>query len=271
MEGEGKQKGHDDASDTLAEGTQVPMRRWEDWERSRLRKLKREEKRRREMERLQIGGGGPFRGQGVPGRDTVYSMAISEFNEGSEVDPEDDRWGAQVGGYNEHSSQWAPPPATLLLPGEEVIQSAESVGGDELSAMLERGFEDRPHRDSQGTMSSGPFSDRHQSRYLLVDGGAAPPSGRFESYTPLSTRTPSPGPHAVLYSEMHPPASPSMNALDWGGHHSFGGRSRTESEEGLMRGASTPGSSTPAAEWGPLGPLDPQHNPRQPPGSGRRI
>ncbi|KAF8756904.1 Glycosyltransferase like family 2 [Rhizoctonia solani] len=45
---EGKDTGHGDGGGVAA---QVPLRRWEDWERSRLRKLKREEKRRREMER----------------------------------------------------------------------------------------------------------------------------------------------------------------------------------------------------------------------------
>ena len=52
VEGEGKDQGHgsDGRKDT---GPAVPMRRWEDWERSRLRKLKREERRRRDFERAQ--------------------------------------------------------------------------------------------------------------------------------------------------------------------------------------------------------------------------
>lgn len=50
MEGEGKGEGHGDGGGHL-NGPELPLRRWEDWERSRLRKLRREERRRRDFER----------------------------------------------------------------------------------------------------------------------------------------------------------------------------------------------------------------------------
>jgi len=50
VEGEVRSKAHDDKT-AVFDGTTIPLRRWEDWERSRLRKLRREERRRKEMER----------------------------------------------------------------------------------------------------------------------------------------------------------------------------------------------------------------------------
>ncbi|PVG02377.1 glycosyltransferase family 2 protein [Serendipita vermifera] len=276
VEGEGKQKGHDEGG-PLAEGTQVPMRRWEDWERSRIRKLKREAQKKRDMERHYPGGL-----RSAPRGPEAYSMAFSEFNDDSTslAPSEDDRWGAQVGGYNENSSQWAPPPLAFPPQGD-VLQSAETVAGNELEAILERGFDYKENRDSSTTMgSNGPFLDsRNQSRFQLSDQGVMmpPPSGgRFDSYAPVSTRTPSPGPGGS-FPDIHSPLSPtngSSSALDFQTHvkkRSNGGRLRNDSEEILRAGG---GPSSPSQnDWGPLGPLDPQHSPQTNPRnqSGRRI
>ena len=51
VEGEGKDLGHAVDSGAALGYNAVPLRRWEDWERSRLRKTKRDEKRKREFER----------------------------------------------------------------------------------------------------------------------------------------------------------------------------------------------------------------------------
>ena len=217
-------------------------------------------------------------------------MAFSEFNDNdsSSLAPsEDDRWGAQVGGYNENSSQWAPPPATLM-PDDTVLNSAETLAGDELEAMLEQGFDERPHRDnrdSSATMSSGGGSaySRNQSRFQLADQGVMMPppphTGRFDSYAPVSTRTPSPGPALTQfqqYPEMGSPMSPpgnnggSSSALDFQTHvkkRSSGGRLRNDSEE-MLRNNMSAGNS-PQTEWGPLGPLDP-HNTSSAPGTPRQ-
>ncbi|KAG8821125.1 hypothetical protein FRC19_008229 [Serendipita sp. 401] len=281
VEGEGKQKGHDIGSATLADGTQVPLRRWEDWERSRIRKLKREAQRKREMERNFPGGARSVRGP------EQYSMAFSEFADDSTslAPSEDDRWGAQIGGYNESSTQWAPPPIALLPEGE-LLHNAETVGGDELQAILERGFDDHPHRDnrdSSTTMSStGPIF-ANQSRFQLSDQGVMmppPPSGRFDSYAPLSTRTPSPGPAVTSFGDVQSPLSPTggaSSAVEFQTHvkkRSNGGRLRNDSEELLRH---TPGTSpsSPQTDWGPMGPLDPQftqqNNSRPYASTGRRI
>ncbi|CUA75425.1 chitin synthase [Rhizoctonia solani] len=105
VEGEGKDTGHGDSGGVAA---QVPLRRWEDWERSRLRKLKREEKRRREMERAYAN---------YPGN-TLRADSNTDYYDGgsdtvSVVSSEEDQWGHQIGGYNETSSIYPPPPNTL--------------------------------------------------------------------------------------------------------------------------------------------------------------
>jgi chitin synthase len=98
VEGEIRSKGHDDKT-TVFDGTTIPLRRWEDWERSRLRKLRREEKRRRDMER-QYGGG--FHGDDgglAPGR-AVWARSEYESDAGSVFSSEEDVWGAEIGGVS---------------------------------------------------------------------------------------------------------------------------------------------------------------------------
>ncbi|QRV93872.1 chitin synthase [Ceratobasidium sp. AG-Ba] len=105
VEGEGKDTGHGDGEGVAA---QVPLRRWEDWERSRLRKLRREEKRRREFERAH----GQFN-NGLRADESYYDGNSDTV---SIVSSEDDMWAHQVGGYNEQSSHYPPPPVTLNRP-----------------------------------------------------------------------------------------------------------------------------------------------------------
>jgi len=89
-------------------------------------------------------------------------------------------WGTQIGGYNEHNSQFPPPP-TVFIPLGEALQSAKTVDGAELEAMLQKGFDDQP----------SPTSPSY-TRYQLSDGETKqlPNEG---GYTPLSqSSSPSP-------------------------------------------------------------------------------
>ena len=91
-------KGHDDKT-AVFDGTSIPLRRWEDWERSRLRKLRREEKRRKQMEK-QYGQG--FHGDDlpVPGRGAWVRSEYDGSDSGSLFSSEDDVWGADIGGVS---------------------------------------------------------------------------------------------------------------------------------------------------------------------------
>ena len=115
VEGEIRSKRHDDKT-AVFEGTTIPLRRWEDWEKSRLRKLKREERRRREFERQfgpagaflgddgsgsSNGHGGGFDGVGMgiqPSRSWVRSEYESDA--GSVFSTDEDVWGAEIGGVS---------------------------------------------------------------------------------------------------------------------------------------------------------------------------
>jgi hypothetical protein len=97
VEGEGKDKGHvDDPTSKALDPNTVPQRLWNEWESSRLRKIKREERRKREFERAfgktgfhSVNGGQGTEEDGASSygvQDDMLSMANSE----------DDRWGPQV-------------------------------------------------------------------------------------------------------------------------------------------------------------------------------
>jgi chitin synthase len=180
VEGEGKGEAHG-AGAGVFDGSSVPLRRWEDWERSRLRKLKREERRRRDLERLHPGGFimtenellSARGGSQYDGSDT-YSLASSE----------DDQWGHQVGGYNETSGQYPPPPVGLYDGRDVSGGEGKTLGGAELEAMLESGFDESPNYSP--TPVSSTFGGRYQlsdnpSQQHLMGYGAMSRSGSSES------------------------------------------------------------------------------------------
>jgi chitin synthase len=167
VEGEGKGQGHGDGK---GQANTVPLRRWEDWERSRLRKLKREERRRKELERVHPGEFLSARADTRSQYDSSDTLSV--------FSSEDDHWGAQIGGYNENNAQYPPPPTGLLLPQNAALQHAKTVGASELEAMLETGFDAEPSRSSSpiGVQPNTP-------RYQLSDGPA-------RGYAPLTRDSP---------------------------------------------------------------------------------
>ncbi|UZJ54701.1 hypothetical protein CBS101457_004021 [Exobasidium rhododendri] len=146
VEGEGKDKGHGESEGVFAAAS-VPLRRWEDWERSRLKRQAREEKRRKELER-QFGSGfhndsndalslnranknPPYLQQTLGARDD--SDSLSNYS-GSHED--EDLWGPHIGTFNEE----APPPLAIVrhsvwADGQEVI-----VEHDDMEKMLSQGW-----------------------------------------------------------------------------------------------------------------------------------
>ncbi|KAH8107803.1 glycosyltransferase family 2 protein [Cristinia sonorae] len=217
VEGEGKGEAHGDGP-AVAEAINVPLRRWEDWERSRLRKLKREERRRRELERLQ--------GNYTGANSELLTPRTSQYD-GSDTlsvtSSEDDHWGAQIGGYNELNPAYPPPPLGLMA---QPNVSAETIAASDLEAMLEVGFDDRSRHSNRGSTQAD------SSRYQLHDAGGRGMNMGGNGYTPL-TRSASPGP------------SPTA-AVSTG----MGGEWRTHAKK-------RSGGRSGTREYGPLGPLDP--------------
>ncbi|KZT04611.1 glycosyltransferase family 2 protein [Laetiporus sulphureus 93-53] len=220
VEGEAKGRGHDGLNSSTA-GMSVPLRRWEDWERSRLRKLRRAERRLRDLERLQgsyVNANGPF-----AMRTELSSYYSSDSN--SIASSDDDQWGPQIGGYNEHSAAFPPPPVGLI---QHTFSSAESVAGADLKAMLDVGFDDRPSPPHSRVATQIP-------KFQLSDVRAPPHDPR--GYTPLGSTSPG----YLCYNHACPPIAPSTPPLVMGATSRGDWRSR----------------ATNMHAYGPLGPLDP--------------
>jgi len=207
------------------EGPEVPLRRWEDWERSRLRKLKREERRRREFERAHPAGYYTGDGELLTTRFEVRSQ-YDGSDTLSLASSDDDHWGTQIGGYNEHNTKYPPPPVGLHI-APNALESAKTVDAAELEAMLETGFDDRP--------SPPPSVVQPPTRYALKD---MPTNNAHHGYAPVSTST-------------YPGYSPDTALSPTTPHTPSSGRGR-----GIgSRGVRPPRPQPP--QYGPLGPLDP--------------
>jgi chitin synthase len=220
----GETKGDQHGVGGGAEGPAVPLRRWEDWERSRLRKLKREERRRRDFERAHPSGYIAGEGDLLSTRFDVRSQ-YDGSDTLSLASSEEDQWGTQIGGYNEHNAKYPPPPVGLHI-ATDALESAETVGGAELEAMLEAGFDDG---------HSPPTSTNNTTRYTLTD---VPTAQLHRGYAPVSTTT-SPG-------YYHPDTALSPTSP----HTNMSARGRGPAVRGRP-------SRTQQPQYGPLGPLDP--------------
>lgn len=212
-------------------GPSIPLRRWEDWERSRLRKLRREERRRREFERAHPQGFNPNE-EYLGVRSEVHSQY--DGSDTVSVTSSDDQWGHNIGEYNENNTQYPPPPPGLHSLPQQALQNAKVIGGDDLEAMLEAGWDDGPSPSASTDFlhPAPPLNATHAPRYQLSDG---PPANA--GYSEVSRGHPPP---------VHSPVSPtpvtrgasSAVGDDWKTHvkrRSGGGRT----------------------DYGPLGPLDP--------------
>ncbi|KAF8557957.1 glycosyltransferase family 2 protein [Imleria badia] len=198
VEGEARGEAHG-TGDAATSGLSVPLRRWEDWERSRLRKLKREERRKRDMERLHPGG---F----VTSENDLLSVRGGSQYEGSDAhsvtSSEDDHWGQQVGGYNESSVQFPPPPVGLY--NAATAGEGGVMGDAQLEAMLDAGFDESPSHSPARTPMSSAFASRYQlsdnpSQQRLMAHGAMSRTGSLES-----SQTPSTSSFSPHHQDYHP-------------------------------------------------------------------
>lgn len=127
--GQGKDVGHDGDTQTAAA---VPLRRWEDWERSRIRKIKRDAKRRQDMER-KFGN-------------RLFSASESERWDSSETASlatsggEDDRYNLQIGQYDETAAGHHPPPPGLYRLSD--TGSHVTYQEDQMAAILDEEWDE---------------------------------------------------------------------------------------------------------------------------------
>lgn len=231
----------------LARG-QIPLRRWEEWERSRLRKLKRDEKRRREMEVAFPSGYPAEPGQFLPRRDFDSHSGSSDTL--SLASSEEDMWGAQIGGYNENVSIYVPPPtgAGKIVNNPDLMASSTTLGDDDMEALLDAGFDDSPSRSSNRMSRSRPTTVASMKRYTLTD-TLSPNRNDFQAYPPPNAiashhglRSPSPRERVISPTQPLMPVGAASTAIQWQTH-----------AKKRSAGKGTPGSG----EYGPLEPLDP--------------
>ncbi|KAG7090831.1 Chitin synthase, class 1 [Marasmius oreades] len=225
VEGEGKGDSHGVPGGKF-NGPAVSMRRWEDWERSRLRKIRREERRRKEFERAH--------GQGFYSGDELLSVTdIRSQYDGSDsysvTSSEEDQWGGQIGGYNEHNTQFPPPPVALI-PETQDFHGGKTLDGLELEAMLEMGFD-----DDRPSPTGSPRSPRYQR-------------ANNESTTQLA-----PG-NEYLYAR---PASPTAQPFINHSSSTLFSPTTPTTPMSTAYGASTTDPGRQREGYGPLGPLDP--------------
>jgi chitin synthase len=229
----------------LTRGT-IPLRRWEDWERSRLRKLKRDERRRREMEQA-FPSGYPSQNESlVAPRDFDNRSGSSDTL--SLASSDEDMWGAQIGGYNEHNSVFIPPPAAhVIAANANLMASSETFGDEDMEALLNKGFDDSPRRSSVRSSRYRPVPPASTPRYQLSD--SLSPVHDFQAYPPpnsigshQSYRTPSPRDRVMTPTLPLVPIGASSSAVQW----------KTHAKQ-RSAGKASPGKG----DYGPLGPLDP--------------
>lgn len=145
---------------------------------------------------------------------------------------DDDQWGAQIGGYNENSAAYPPPPVGLMQHG---FQSAESVAGSDLMAKLEVGFDDEPSPPGSRVQSQAP-------RYQLSDRSTQGTKGYAALSRSASPGLPVPRDHNIS------PVSP-VRSTD-GTSTAIGSDWKTHAKKRSVGRSQT-------QEYGPLGPLDP--------------
>lgn len=264
---QGAIKGDDDHGKSTGIAVEVPLRRWEDWERSRLRKIKRDEKRRKEFEKNF--GSRHFFGGGGAG--STYEESVGHSDASSMFSHDDDRWGMQIGAYYEDGPSAAPPPVGLYSV-DETSDDHETIEASAMEMALEQGWAEEDNYATPGnafgseygrtgTPQSG-FSqtNQHATRYELNDSGPLyPPSTQHllpssSTSSLMSDFSPSSPNHQAGYpayplpltspSFMTPGAGISNSGMDrpFGGNHT---RQRSyPSPEGDSRKTPSPTSNS---------------------------
>ena len=245
VQGESKDKAHG-TGDGVFKGDSVPLRRWEDWERSRLRRLRREERRRKDFERAHPGRFAIGDGEMLSVFDSSRTYSSYEGSDTHSIaSSEEDQWGMQIGGYNELNPAFPPPPVALFMPDSDRLIGATTLAGEELEAMLESGF-DEPSPTQAGFISPGSAA-LHFPRYQLSDGYTAQ-GADANGYAPVNRSAGSPtrvGGHGYGMMDVMSQTSPT---------NGFGASSGIGTEQQTH----TKRRSTGQREgYGPLGPLDP--------------
>jgi chitin synthase len=227
VEGEQKGEGHGEGKSHFS-GHSVPLRRWEDWERSRLRKLRREERRRRDLERAGYIIGDQ---EHLNVRSEIHSSY--ESSDTFSVTSSEDQWGPQIGEYNENNTQYPPPPPVLHPLARHTLEGAKTIDDRDLEAMLESGWDPSPNASSDNLHPAQPRPP--------------PTSPRIQLHSGRSFGGPNYSPVGLHSSHATSPISPqSTQGASSAVGHGQDWKTHVKRRSGGQR-----------HDYGPLGPLDP--------------
>jgi len=201
--GEGKSK-DDHGAGIEGIAVEVPLRRWEDWERSRLRKFKREEKRKRDFER-QFGSRAVHAPSTRDGGSTYAESETASSYGGDDTD----RWGSHLGTYNEFSALPAVPPPVGLFSVDEEEADAEIFEQQDLDIVLDQGWEESPpqSRGGYGSGYSTPSEQQHGFPSSTTPRPQLPPKLYSLSDAPLMQHSLSSSSHLTSTMSLNSPSS----------------------------------------------------------------
>lgn len=182
----GEVKGDDGHGAMGGEVANVPLRRWEDWERSRLRKMKRDERRRRDFER-QFGSRQTYQSS-----NSLWDDSTAHSETASSYGGDEDRWGMEIGQYSEDGPTLAPPPIGLFhIDADSSEGDHETIAEHELELVLDQGWQedDSPHGRPYGSGYASPRPMSPQvppTLYALSDAPVMQKTWSSNSHEPLN-------------------------------------------------------------------------------------
>jgi len=224
VQGEGKEIGHAGDGGQTIEVNAVPLRRWDAWEKSRLRKAKRDEKRRTDFQRAfgsaQFHNGpdglrpiGPF----TPRDSSMLDGDMGRYDSetASFISGEEDRWGLQIGHYSVDGPSHVPPPVGLFAVNDTAsIYGAPTVAHDQMTAMLDEGWDDEDETSGDAAAHYQPVlsysPNPNSSTYNVLPHS---PGGLKPNF-----QTPSTSSHSSQASSENRPLASSTAVESWQGH-----------------------------------------------------
>lgn len=191
---QGEVKGEDGHGALGGVGEKVPQRRWEDWERSRVRKIQRDERRRREFER-QFGSRQTYQSSS-----TLWDDSVAPSETASSYGGDEDRWGLEIGQYREDAPSTLPPPVGLFnVDAGSSEGEQDTLEAHELELVLDQGWADDDSPNGTRTYGSPYASPRIGSPlgaspklYSLSDAPSMGQTWSNQSLEPLTANSASP-------------------------------------------------------------------------------
>ena len=197
----------------------VPQRQWEDWEHSRIRKLRRDERRRQELQ-SQFGEGfyndaglAPEEGRLAPVSALPAVTVDRDDTATISTDADEDRWGDQIGGYDENQLPPELLDSTRPMSMLQTNRLSSMLSENDMEDMLQRGWDENanplrprtrgpflsiPNHSIASLNEQDPLGDDTAKHRGSMDMGSILPGGDHDDFpVPLDPMTPEAASSAV--------------------------------------------------------------------------